>query len=193
MKREKFEALWNCYSDEWINNASFKDEYGEKKSVSDFCRIKYGYGAFLHKRYEIIKAEIKKAYFGKSDKKLNRHKRAAVIVYAISSSDPLEYTAESEYRIDRYFLKQRLAFYVGLGAILQDYSKTSIEQIGTIFHFPALIEAEEKIGADDFLTGVYKDIFFSEIHYNYNVLTMANLFWLIENQSKLKQDMLLPV
>ena len=193
MKREKFEALWNCYSEEWINNASFKDENGEEKSVSDFCRIKCGYGVFLHKRYEIIKGEIKEAYFGKSDKKLNRHKRAAVIVYAINSSYPLEYTAESEYHIDRYFLKQRLAFYVGLGAILQDYSKESIEQIRTIFHFPALIEAEKIIGADDFLTGVYKDIFFSEIYYNYNVLTMANLFWLIENQSELTQKMLLPV
>lgn len=185
MNIEKFEALWNIYSDEWIRNASFKDENGEVQPVSDFCQIKGNYAVYLHNRYEIIKTEIKKAYFYRSDKKLNRHKRAAVIVYAINSSDPLEYTVESDCYMDRYFLKQRLAFFVGLGAILQDYSKSSIENIGTIFHFPPLTDNEERMNADDFLTGVY------EIYYNYNVLTMANLFWLIEHQSELTQEMLI--
>lgn len=191
MDREKFEALWNLYSNGWIRNASFKDENGELKRVSDFCQVKSNYSAFLHERYERIKIEIKKAYFYSPDKKLNRYKRAAVIVYAINSSNPLEYTVENGYRIDRYFLKQRLAFFVGLGAILQDYRETSIEEIDTIFHFPTLTNEEERIKADDFLVSVYKDLFFSEIHYNYNVLTMANLFWLIENQSELTQAMLL--
>ena len=185
MYREKFEALWNSASNEWIHSALFKDENGEIKRVSDFCQVKSNYAAFLHERYEIIKTEIKKSYFYNSDKKLNRHKRAAVIVYTINSSNPLEYTTENGCCIDRYFLKQRLAFFVGLSAILQDYSKSSIEKIKTIFHFPTLTDEEERIKADDFLVSVYKDIFFSEIYYNYNVLTMANVFWLIENQSEL--------
>lgn len=42
---------------------------------------------------------------------------------------------------------------------------------------------------DDFLTSVYKDMFFSEIFYNYNVLTMANMLKLFTEKYTLLGDL----
>lgn len=185
MTEQNFQKFWNIWSKQWFETQTcFID--GETTPVSFFCTITPDYGKELHRRYEIIKAVFKEKYFSQSDDsdiRLNKYKRAAVIAYAICGAAPLVYSENelNQLKIDRFFLKQRLAFYVALGSIVQEYPRGSVEEITSrklpLFSFPALTEAESIAGADDFLTSIYKDMFYSQIYNNFNVLTMANLFW----------------
>ena len=93
-------------------------------------------------------------------------------------------------------MKQRLAFYIGIGSIVQGFPEDAVKRVcaepGKLFDFDTLdvnwshTDQEIPLEKDDFLTSVYKDLFFSELYGNYNILTMANVFGLLtERASKL--------
>lgn len=95
---------------------------------------------------------------------------------------------------DPYFLKQRLAFHIAMGSIIQDFPKDVLmEKLGDgksqkIYDISSLDKGNNPED-DDFLTSVYKDMFFSEIFYNYNVLTMANMLKLFTEKYTLLGDL----
>ena len=144
---------------------------------------------------------------------LNRYKRAAVLTYAVLLVDPIvidikdknaklikEMKEEEDERLkefDLFYLKQRLAFYLSLGSILQDFPEDDILQViqsgKTVFQFEELGKGELLAGEDDFQMSLYKDLFFSEYYGNYNVLTMANVYGLLTERCSelpiLKEEM----
>ena len=160
-------------------------------NVSDLCDLKDGIEDEIYSKYETIKRIVKETYFLDSkEKKINRYKRAAVIVQAIIMSSPLKYKDEELAQVDYFFLKQRLAFYVGIYSIIVSYEGMSKNK-ELIYDFGKLdqnLSPEE----DDFLTSVYKDLMFAEQYGNYNILTMANVFGLLTETSSIlpKYDIL---
>lgn len=192
MKKEKFQQFWDEWSQMWHTQATVSAN-GQSVKVSELCELRKDYSSELYKRYGIIKKVIKDNYFAHREDKdirLNKYKRAAVIAYTINGAVPLIYkdTGEESLRIDPYFLKQRLTFYVAWGSILQEYPQEKLGRCPFRLFAPELSPEEAEAGADSFLTSVYKDMFYAEIYRNYNVLTMANLFWLLtEKASSLSQ------
>lgn len=194
MKRASLKALWDKYSDDWLNNETISVN-NEAVPVKEICSIKKDYDIILLKRYNRMKAVVKDTYFGTDVKHVNRYKRAAILAYVISSAEPLEYKVATTYGIDDYFLKQRLAVQVALGSIVVDFPESKVSQLpDPLFEFYDLGFLNDKgfsgpkapTQQDDFLQSLYKDLFFAEIHQNYNVLTMANVFGLLtEKCSKL--------
>ena len=82
------------------------------------------------------------------------------------------------------FLKQRLAFYIAIGSIVQDYSEEDVSSLGKPhFDFEDLGKCDIIDDEDTFLLSVYKDLFFSEVYENYNILTMANVFGLLTERA----------
>lgn len=92
MTLEKFEAFWNLWSEQWLEEEINID--GNKKKPSSLCSIKKGIAEEVWNNYNIIKRIVKDKYFAEKDKskiRLDKYKRAAVIVYAINCSSPLKY------------------------------------------------------------------------------------------------------
>lgn len=196
MKKSKFMDFWDEWSTEWYKSTEIIID-DKKTPVSELCRFKKNYAAVLYKRYEKIKTIIRQSYFPPTnciniDNKFSRYKRAAIIAYTINGASPLIYTDPSiKNDLDPNFLKQRLAFFVAIGSIIQDFPQAdvkSLETQGPIFDFDSLGKMDKDYGQDSFLLSVYKDLFYSEIYENYNVLTMAKVFGLLtECASKLRE------
>ena len=174
MKIEKFEQFWNLYSDEWLNNATLKDN-GDIHHVSEYCIIKPDCVHELYDTYCEIKYILKKRYYAGINPLLNRYRRAAALAYAVNEYAPLEYSSKSEFP-EYKFLVQRLAFYIALSSIIIEYPKEIVETIPQqLFVFPKRDLYEEKLNADDFLTSVYKDMYLAKEYRNFNVLTLSNV------------------
>lgn len=191
MTVEKFTEFWDKWSDEWYKNAKVKLYDNEEIPVSKLCSIKPKIEGKLYNNYSIIKGIIKDSYFKNPRKKLSRYKRASVIAYTILLTDPLCYE-DRKSTPDTHFLKQRLAFFVAIGSIVQDYSESEINNLtsngNSLYNFE-LLNRNVLPGNDSFLMGVYKDMFYSEIYHNFNVLTMANVFRLLTEGYSLLKDL----
>lgn len=197
MKYETFDTLWTQWGNEWYENAKV-DVGGTVVPVTTLCALKPNYSKIILKRYSVIKDIFKNKYFrdkGKS-KKISLYKRAAIITYAVNSASPIVCSKTINGVLDPYLLKQRLAFYIGIGSIVQGFPEDAVKRVcaepGKLFDFDTLdvnwshTDQEIPLEKDDFLTSVYKDLFFSELYGNYNILTMANVFGLLtERASKL--------
>ena len=194
MKYEQFRDFWNCHIEKWYSVATIA--VGDTNvSVNTLCSLKKDYTEIVFKKYEAIKNIIKESYFknirpeDKQSCHLSRYKRASVLTYAIIKCSPIEYYDEKEQPwIDPYFLKQRLAFYMAISSIIQDCPKEFIEEYKnkkiSFYDFKSLGANECNVACeDDFLMSVYKDLLYSEIYDNYNVLTMANVYGLLTEKS----------
>ena len=187
MTQETFNEFWEKWSAEWYNNAIIRKN-GTIIPVSELCAIKKNYAKVLCKRYLTIKRIVKDSYFRDKSKRLSRYKRAAVIAYAINGASPLAYyNNDMPNDLDPDFLKQRLAFFIAIGSIVQDYPECDVSNLDKpYFDFDSLGKKDIIDGEDNFLLSVYKDMFFADVYENYNVLTMANVFGLLtERASKL--------
>ena len=207
MTKSTFTELWNRWSVTWHQQGSCKvtDKDGEQVLVKfrDICTLKSDsdFVDELWDRYTKSKENAKDIYFYENDMLLSRYRRAAILTYIISGAAPLEYNIKKYNEVfgieldgvpinklpDRLYLKQRLAFYIGLCSVIMDYDKEELEgRPKPIFHFPKLPDWD--VGkVDDFLTSVYKDLFYSEIYRNRNILTLANLFWVLTENSELHE------
>ena len=183
MEREKFKSFWDSWSNAWIaSNISWK---GREVALSSLCTLKSDYGDALYDRYCLIKKTVKDSYFQDNKKRLSRYKRAAVIAYTVNGAAPLTYLDKNiQNDMHPAFLKQRLAFYAAIGSILQDYSEEAVKALPQPhFDFENLGKCDIVDDEDTFLLSVYKDLFFSEVYENYNVLTMANVFGLLTERA----------
>lgn len=183
MKREKFKSFWDAWSKAWI--ASSIHWKGEEVALSSLCDLRSAYGDALYDRYCFIKKTVKDSYFQDSTKRLSRYKRAAIIAYTVNGATPLKYL-EKNIQDDMHpaFLKQRLAFYVAIGSIIQDFSEDEVNALPKpYFDFDNLGKCDIVDDEDTFLLSVYKDLFFAEVYENYNVLTMANVFGLLTERA----------
>ena len=196
MKQATIKLLWDKYATEWHTKDKVNID-GKLIPVSDLCTLKKNYEKILLQRYEKMKEIVKQSYFATNIKHVNRYKRAAILAYVISSAEPITYNQVVPFGVDDYFLKQRLAFQVAIGSIIIDFPEDKVRALqGDLFDYYDLGFLNDKgvnptqgtQDRDDFLTSVYKDLFFAEIYQNYNVLTMANVFGLLtEKSSKLAQ------
>lgn len=206
MTKEKFRIFWEAWAGSWVQNATVLLNE-DAIPVSCLCSFNPSACEDVFKAYDNQKKLVKREYFqrgakGKNDSidpHLSRYKRAAILTYAVVIADPIKISIknkkaqkkkaelEKKYKnlkeFDIFYLKQRLAFYVALGSIIQDFPKEKVEAIlgggKTLFRFEELGRDELWDGEDDFCTSLYKDLFFSEYYKNYNVLTMANVYGLL--------------
>lgn len=186
MTQETFHDFWGKWSVKWYASSIVLN--GIKTPIASLCELKQDYDRILNERYQRIKRIVKDCYFKDPNKLLNRYKRAAVVAYAINEASPLHYKDSTiKDDLDPIFLKQRLAFFVALGSILQDYSEDDVNKLSPpYFDFESLGKQDIIDGEDDFLQSIYKDLFYADVYENYNVLTMANVFGLLtERASKL--------
>lgn len=195
MKLSTMQELWDSWSENWYRKATVEIN-GIDTSVATLCEIKKGYANIVFHRYNKIKKIFKQSYFYKRHDYISRYKRAAILAYAISAADPLFYRESPENGLDKYYLKQRLAFSVAIGSIIQDFPQSAVETIcrdGNIYDFESLGYVDrlfdqinnEQDTRDDFRMSVYKDLFFAEIYQNYNILTMANVFGLLTEKASI--------
>lgn len=183
MKKEVFCAFWDKWSSEWYKAKIEVD--GQSVPVAELCELVPGCEHVIHDYYETIKQIVKDSYFKDTSKLLSRYKRAAVVAYAINEASPLNYKDPAiQCDMDSNFLKQRLAFFVALGSIIQDYSERDVDALERpYFDFGNLGKSDIVDGEDDFCQSVYKDLFYAGIYENYNVLTMANVFGLLTERA----------
>lgn len=198
MKYVKFVEFWSSHIEKWYSDTVITvDEIDVP--VNTLCCLKEDYTETVFKKYEAIKNIVKESYFKniKHDDKrschLSRYKRASVLTYAIIKCTPIKYINEqAQPWLDPYFLKQRLAFYMAISSIIQDCPKEFVEEYKSknipLYDFKSLGANEcDAECDDDFLMSVYKDLLYSEIYDNFNVLTMANVYGLLtERASVLK-------
>ena len=195
MQRDKFLEFWNKYSQEWYTTTFVCDDKNNI-AINELCVFRKDSADIVYTKYEFIKNVVKESYFKNVDPnelkpcRISRYKRAAVLTYAIINSNPLIFkNKKSDPWIDPYFLKQKLAFYLAIGSIVQDATNFSIEKCQKqnipVFDFISLGKSDKNTNFQDdsFLTSVYKDLLFSEIYSNFNVLTMANLYGLLTEKA----------
>lgn len=199
MRRDKFNEFWVKLAQEWYTTTTVEVE-NKHVPVAELCTFRDNCPQLVYENYEFIKTVTKEFYFKNLDNlenkpcRISRYKRAAVLTYAIIKSNPLIFVQEkSQPWIDPYFLKQKLAFYMAIGSIVQEATESSIEkclqQNKPIFDFTSLGNIADNIDCQDdtFLMSVYKDLLYSEVYDNFNILTMANLYGLLtEKASELK-------
>lgn len=196
MKYEKFNDFWSQWTEKWYQTATITVD-GKVVPVKDLCTFKKNYTSKVYKKYNSIKTIIKDSYFknvlpdNTASCHLSRYKRASVITYTIIKSEPLNYKYEKKQPwLDPYFLKQRLAFYMAIGSIIQDFPEDQINKCKAsgkpIYDFQSLGISNSSCSSndeDDFLMSVYKDLLYSEIYDNFNVLTMANVYGLLTEKA----------
>lgn len=188
MTEEKFVAFWNKHTQEWYENVCIKIN-NETYDIKDLCTLRRNYEKKVYKMYEQIKRKTKECYFQKPNgSRINRYKRAAVIAYAINKLSPVIYNPSiPDIENKALFLNQRLAFYMAWVSIITDFPEEDVNKITLICDFAAIQKTSSPQEEDDFLISIYKDMYFSGIYRNYNVLTMANVFGLLtEHVSELK-------
>lgn len=199
MTEEKFISFWNEWSSRWISSAkcahvdniSILIPVKEKCALNDIARDVYSY-------YIQCKDRTKNRYFNLTEKEpiLSRYKRASLISYVVLNSDCLDLKDKEKYSADPYLLIERFAFHMALGSIIQSFDH---EKVNCLIekHKGAPIFSFESLGIDrgkqddTFLQSVYKDMYFSRIYHNYNILTMANVFGLLTERSSLLCELLL--
>ena len=188
MKLETFRCLWDANINKWLHSTIVAAN-GETTEISMLCKVSDKIEGkntvdYVHSVYEKLKSNVKKYYFNSynddADTHLSRYKRAAVITYAVILSNPLCKLDGKPFEFDDDFLKQRLAFFLALATILQDFDAQKIKDCAKpLFYFSELDKQSTGAGDDNFCLSLYKDLFFSEIYENYNVLTMANVYGLL--------------
>ena len=178
MKPEKFNELWNTHAIKWLDANSTDVENGV--SFGSLCEMKQNANMIVYLNYSKIKEIVKKKYFSEPAEThaLNRYKRAATLIQAVLLSQPLINKTNSPSWSD-YLLTERFAYYMGISSILMDYDQQQIKALnGNLFNY-ALVDRDIDDGNDTFLISIYKDLYFSTINNNYNILTMANVLGLV--------------
>lgn len=213
MTIDTFRKLWNGHITKWLDASIFVGD--EEKKHSDLCNIKQTIAGQdtcerIHSIYESLKKKTKQYYFKpdvtdtkydenynsasiECDTKLSRYKRAAVMTYAILLADPLCNLDGTPLELDGLYLKQRLAFYIALETIIQDFDKEKIQahkKQGPIFLLDILGKDELIEGKDEdsFCMSFYKDLFFAEHYDNFDVLAMANIYGLLTERCSFLLD-----
>jgi len=211
MKEETFCALWKEWSKKWHETAEYdisiwnpQKREMEKKHiiVKDYCNVIQGRESELWRLYEKSKENVKRIYLYGDDIKINRFRRAAVLSYVLSSAMTLSYNEENYTKFfgeliegcsikqlpDPLYLKQRLAIHCAVESIIMEYDRNDVISLTgkPIFSIPRMASWEEN-KVDDFLSSVCKELFFSDVYGNQNVLALANMFWVLTQLSSLNK------
>ena len=108
----------------------------------------------------------------------------------IKSEPLLQIDADEVVKItDPYYLKERLAVFVAIGSIIQDFPQERVSALlndedAELFSFDDL--GNDRTQDDDtFEESLYKDLFLSDIYGNFNVLTMTNVYGLLTEKCSL--------
>lgn len=185
-------AFWKQWSKKWYQTTvCYSSERPQDKiPVQKKCKLKKNYTSVIHTNYESAKATAKKLYFRNATrdeeaKRISKYKRAAVLTYAVMKSEPLIYingNNENLAMVDPYYLKERLAVYMAIGSIIQDFPQDKVSLLlrdnTGLYDFESL-GMDRTQGDDTFLESMYKDLFLADLYGNYNVLTMANVYGLL--------------
>lgn len=73
-----------------------------------------------------------------------------------------------------------------------EYDEADVKSLGepVRIYFPDRTDYEKEVGADSFELGLYKGLFYAQLYNAYDVMAMANVFWLLvekaSNLSKLE-------
>lgn len=211
MKKCVFIDYWNKWTNTWFDYAHcfHVDDNNVLYSVKDKCRLK-DVAAEAFDTYDQIKEDTKEKYFNypklntmlsvnteddDKTRRLSRYKRAAVIALVVLSIDCIELIDEEKYSTDPYLLKERLAFHMAMGSIIQSFDQDKVDKLIENYSNQPLFSYDD-LGRDrgekddTFLQSVYKDMYFSRVYRNYNILTMANVFGLLTEKSSLLSELI---
>lgn len=196
MKKEIFLEFWDKNTTEWIDHAlCVHVNHDELIAVKKLCSFKKATGKKVYKKYISIKRTIKNCYFEKNKEhsveeeldgseepiRLSKYKRAAAFAYAVLLTECFTYEEGITDKNDPYLLKQRFAFELGIQSIIQSISEYSGVDIGEVSSGIKIINFDDynidhKQNDDTFLQSIYKDLHFSLLFQNFNILTLANLY-----------------
>lgn len=190
MTEKTLASLWELWANDW--HEKYTVTVGENKvAVSQYCTLKQNYADVVFSQYSAILNKFKSLYL-KENMNVSRYKRAAILAFAVCKAQPLVYFNSQNEEMEPLFLKQQLAFQIALASIIQDFPQEQViaaTRKGKLFDFERLgsldFENGIALGRDDFLTSIYKDLFFSELYDNFNILTMANVLGLLTERASL--------
>jgi len=206
MTYSKFCELWDVFVIESMERNPINNQPSGGSArfflVKDAAEIVYN-------EYTKIKKTFKEMYFTKPDKEtkrcsIDRYKRASLLCYSFNNISPIydSKLAKENLEFEAFFVNQFHAFYFGLCSLLLDYSPDAIQNIvdnnnSIFFTFPTVQlpiyeHADHSFTRNDYLSNVCRDLYFSKVFGNYSVLTLANVFLLLEyNHCELKRADLL--
>lgn len=129
--------------------------------------------------YNKVKQVVKEKYFRKNISKItiSRYKRAAIISNVVLGVRPFKIDRAVSPEDKAFLINEYFAFYLGLHSLLIDFSDEYINHYKNenpdIFKFPT------PSNGDAYIDIVAKELYFSMLYKNYNILSMADKYYLL--------------
>lgn len=179
MKIEKFDEVWNnIFIKTFEEIVPAGDVY-----IKRFAKKK------IYKVYQKEKTFLKINYMQNPNTHLDRHKIAACMMYAIVKVQPISikkiaiwnmFVNKKKFDIKYSMLNEYLGFYTALSIIesFRDYENTCESKCGSLNRRRVSLPATTN--GEDYIYNTCLDLYLSKKKNKINVLTFANVFFLLE-------------
>ena len=158
---------------------------------NDFISLKQNKKKKIYAKYLKTKNKVKTQYMADQDKNIDRHKIAAIFLKVIEEVSPIYISKRYIFKLykenktieDRYFYANEiLAFYTGL-SIISNFMDYDVQNGNN--NRSRYIIIPETFNNSDYAMNTCVDIYFSKQSGTINVLTFANVFFLLEKISSI--------
>ena len=177
MTKSKFDEIWNnivlpIYKEITPENEFYIKHYANEK---------------IYKEYQKQKNFIRYNYMEDINTHLDRHKIAACIMFAIVKVHPLKikkrtllrrYLNKTPYEKRYVLLNEYLALYSAL-SVVESFRQDDIKNQRINFDRPGVCQPMTTNG-ESYIHNTCLDLYFAKRHNKINILTFANVFFLLE-------------
>lgn len=182
MKRDKFDELWNQ-----VVLSIFDD-----MNVDGTLTLKRNAKKRVYSQYQKEKTFIKTNYMIAEDTHLDRHKIASCVLYAIMKVYPVQinmsaiwkkHKEKGKFNKEYQLLNEYLSLYTAF-SIIESFRQYGIshqdEEYPTKGFVRNRISMPYTSNGQDYLYNTCLDLYFSKQRHKINVLTLSNVFFLLE-------------
>ncbi len=193
MKKDKFDELWD-----YVVLSIFDD-----MNVDGTLTLKRNARKRVYSQYQKEKTFVKTNYMIDEDTHLDRHKIASCVLYAIMKVYPVHVkmsviwkTYKKKEKLDKEYqlLNEYLSLYTAF-SIIESFRQYGIdhqdEEYPTKGFVRNKISMPDTSNGKDYLYNTCLDLYFSKQRHKINVLTLSNVFFLLEiiqvNETKVQE------
>lgn len=173
MEKNKFDQFWSAIVTDLFNKLNYEN--------NDCFHLDQAKKKKVYELYEKKKNYIRNNYMENPNAKIDRHKVASSLMYAIVMVKPVTikkdvirdaHSAKRVLPAKHYLINEYLGFYCAL-SVIQSFMNAENSSSRKIINMPQAVHG-------DYVHNVCLDLYFSYKEKNINVLTFANVFFLLE-------------
>ena len=185
MKKSKFDEIWDNVIIPIYDEISPREDFYIKRNAKNR----------IYKQYQKQKNFIKFNYMEDVHKHLDRHKVGACLMYAIVKVQPIvikkkvlisKFIHKESYSYKYTLLNEHLALYTAL-SVIESFRQYDIKNNIETFKRPGVCKPMTTNG-ESYIYNTCLDLYFSKRRDNINVLTFANVFFLLETGEFLEEE-----